>query len=97
MRVLGDNTSQAVITPKDRPSVSPALDNLTARSVAQEPVAHSEHGTDWAKKDRNQQRGGVAHDAAAIVASMSAMKTQEEVVALFDAVYNHILSRVMED
>lgn len=40
--------------------------------------------------------GGVSHDAAAITAAMSAMKTEDEVKVLFTNIYNHILKTVLE-
>lgn len=47
-------------------------------------------------KEVGMTRGGVAHDAAAITAAMSAMKTDEEVKVLFTSLYRHILALVME-
>lgn len=49
---------------------------------------------DWDAKDMLKSKGGFAHDAATITAAMCAMKSEDEVKALFTNIYNHILKVV---
>jgi len=65
-----------------------------APSVSLKSVDDKMSKADWAAKDAGIQKLAVSKDAAIIVASMSAMKSDEEVKALFTTLYNHILSTV---
>jgi hypothetical protein len=49
---------------------------------------------EWDAKDLLKSKGGFAHDAATITAAMCAMKSEDEVKALFANLYNHILKVV---
>lgn len=92
MRVLTDEKAE-VKAPA--PMVGLQLGNLLKVEAATL-TTHSHKSGGIMSKEVGMTRGGVAHDAAAIVASMCAMKSNEEVLALFDMVYNHVLSRVTE-
>lgn len=50
---------------------------------------------DWEAKDLKITKGGVAHDAATITAAMSAMKSDDEVLALYTKLFSHILKTVV--
>jgi hypothetical protein len=81
----------AVIAP------APVAVTASTATVAPAPISDEKMSkADWNAKDYKITKGGVAHDAATIVAAMSAMKTDEEVKALFSSLFAHILKVVLE-
>lgn len=81
------------------PVAAPKLNPITPKA---EPKPRASKGTDsetmskaeWAEKDLLKTKGGVSHDAATITASMSAMKSDDEVIALYEKLFDAILSKV---
>src|SRR5579859_5700720 len=87
------DTPATPTTPPPSPAL-PAFSSSAAGSLPNHPASVSPKSP-LNPTELGKVKAGVAHDAATITAAMSAMKTDDEVKALFSTLYHHILAVVL--